>query len=181
VATVNLQSLRRGVWLLAFVVSVSAPVHPAMAAAAPVLDETQVKAAFLFNFAKFVQWPASEHGPLVIGVVDDSQLSNALEKVIQGRAVNGRGLTLRRLTAGEDTAGCDLVFVPGARQRDAADVLRRTQGSVLTVGETVQFIRDGGMVRFFVEDNHVRFQINQKHAEAAGLKISSQLLTLAAR
>ena len=59
--------------------------------------------------------------------------------------------------------------------------MQRVRGPVLTVGETTQFLRDGGMVRFFVEDNNVRFQINQKNAEAAGLKISSQLLMLAVR
>jgi hypothetical protein len=104
-----------------------------------------------------------------------------LEQVIRGRAVNGRELAMRRLAVGDDPAGLSVLFVSAGRQRDAADVLLRTRGAVLTVGETVQFVREGGMVRFFVDNNHVRFQINQKKAEAAGLKISSQLLTLAAR
>ena len=67
------------------------------------------------------------------------------------------------------------------RPHDAAELMQRVRGPVLTVGETVQFLRDGGMVRFYVENNKVRFQISQKNAEAAGLKISSQLLMLAAR
>jgi hypothetical protein len=176
-------SIRSRVALSAFfacalVVCASRPTNGAESAT---LDESQVKAAFLFNFAKFVQWPADDRGALVIGVVDDGGFSDVVEKVIRGRSVNGRELTARRLSIGDEPAGCNVLFIPGAQHRDAADVLRRTRGAVLTVGETPQFVRDGGMVRFFVEDDHVRFQINQKSAEAAGLKISSQLLTLATR
>ena len=145
------------------------------------MDESQVKAAFLFNFAKFVQWPVEDRGPLVIGVVGDDAFGDVVQKVVQGRTVNGRDLAARRLSVGDQTAGCSVVFIAGSRQRDAADVLQRTHGAVLTVGETPQFVRDGGMVRFFVEDNHLRFQIDQSTAKAVGLKISSQLLTLAAR
>jgi hypothetical protein len=166
--------------LIACTLAVSMPAT-VQGAASPALDEGQVKAAFLFNFAKFVQWPSSERGPLVIGVVGDDALGELVQKVVQGRSVNGRDLTTRRLTIEDDPAGCNVLFIPGTRPRDAAELLQRARGAILTVGETPQFVRDGGMVRFFVEDNHVRFQINQKNAEAAGLKISSQLLTLAAR
>ena len=155
--------------------------RPIDGAESAVLDEGQVKAAFLFNFAKFVQWPTDSRGPLVIGIIGDDAFGDVVEKVVRGRTVSGRDLAARRLAVGDKTDGCSMVFIPSAQQRDAADVLQRTRGPVLTVGETPQFVRDGGMVRFLVEDNHVRFQINQRNAEAAGLKISSQLLTLATR
>jgi hypothetical protein len=145
------------------------------------VSDGQVKAAFLFNFAKFVNWPAANEGPLVIGIAGDDAFAEVVTKTVRGRSVNGRDLQTRRLAEGDDPAGCQVVFVGVMRPQDAAEWLHRVRGPVLTVGETVQFLRDGGMVRFYVENNNVRFQINQKNAEAAGLKISSQLLTLAAR
>jgi hypothetical protein len=148
--------------------------------AGPVSD-SQVKAAFLFNFAKFVSWPAPGEGPLVVGIAGDDAFAQIVTQTVRGRSVNGRELQTRRLADGDDPSGCQVVFVGVMRPHDAADWLRRVRGPVLTVGETVQFLRDGGMVRFYIENKNVRFQINQKNAEAAGLKISSQLLTLAAR
>jgi hypothetical protein len=144
------------------------------------VSDTKVKAAFLFNFTKFVTWPAGS-GQLVIGIAGDDAFADVVTETIRGRSVNGRELQTRRLTDGADPAGCQVVFVATARPHDALEWLQRLRGPVLTVGETVQFLRDGGMVRLYVENNTVRFQINQKNAEAAGLKISSQLLALAAR
>jgi hypothetical protein len=71
-----------------------------------------------------------------------------------------------------------MLFVSSDRQKQSVELLQRARGPILTVGETVQFMREGGMVRFFVEDNRLRFSINQKAAEASGLKVSSKLLTL---
>jgi hypothetical protein len=88
----------------------------------------------------------------------------------------------RRIDPGDDPSGCHVLFVGAMRAYDAAEMMRRVRGAVLTVGETVQFLRrDGGMIRFYIENDKLRFQISQKNAEAAGLKISSRLLTLAAR
>lgn len=148
--------------------------------AGPVSD-SQVKAAFLFNFAKFVNWPGPSDGPFVIGIAGDDAFAEVVTRTVRGRSVNGRELQTRRLAGREDLAGCQVVFIGIMRPHDAAEWLQRVRGPVLTVGETVQFLRDGGMVRFYIENNNVRFQINQKNAEVAGLKISSQLLTLAAR
>lgn len=145
------------------------------------IEESQVKAAFLFNFAKFVQWPTPPAGAMVIGVAGDRAFGELVDRMVHGRAINGRELVTRRLAYADDPAGCHVLFISGSQQRDVADMLLRTRGPVLTVGETVQFLRDGGMVRFYLENSRVRFQINQKNAEAAGLKVSSQLLTLAAR
>lgn len=145
------------------------------------LDERQVKAAFLFNFTKFVDWPAAGSGPLVIGIAGDEEFAQIVEAVVRGRTAKGRELTIRRLLDGEDPTGCQIIFIPGSRPREAAEALQRVSGPILTVGETPSFLRDGGMVRFFVDNRHIRFEIHQKNAVAKGLKISSQLLTLAAR
>jgi hypothetical protein len=149
--------------------------------AAGTLEEGQVKAAFLLNFAKFVQWPAASAGPLVIGVTGDDGLGEIVERTVRDRMVSGRPVMMKRMTPADDPDDCHILYIAGARAREAAEILQRVSGPVLTIGETVQFVRDGGMVRFFVENNRMRFHINQKNAEAAGLKVSSQLLNLAAR
>jgi hypothetical protein len=143
------------------------------------MSEAQVKAAFLFNFTRFVEWPGSNEGPLVIGVVSNDEFAEVVTQTVRGRNVDGREIQTRRYAIGQDPAGCHVVFVGGVRPRDGAELMQRIRGPVLTVGETVQFLRDGGMVRFYVENNKVRFEISQKNAEAVGLKVGSQLMILA--
>lgn len=145
------------------------------------IGESQVKAAFLFNFSKFVYWPGANDGPLVIAIVGDDAFAEIVEKTVAGRAINGREVRTRRLTGVDNPSGCQVVFVGVMRPREALEWLQRVHGPVLTVGESTQFLRDGGMVRLYVEKNKMRFQISQKNAEAAGLKVSSQLLVLAAQ
>jgi hypothetical protein len=166
--------------LLAVVLALCNSVWPAELLADQVSDG-QVKAAFLFNFAKFVQWPGAHEGPLVIGIAGDDDFAAIVEQTVRGRNVNGREIKTRRLASGEDPSGCQMLFIGLTRPRDAAELMQRISEPVLTVGESVQFLRDGGMVRFFVENNRVRFEISQKNAEAARLKVSSQLLAFAAQ
>jgi hypothetical protein len=145
------------------------------------LDEHQVKAAFLYNFAKFIQWPASDVSePLVVGMVGRSPFNEVFEKIVTGKSVNGRAIVVRQLQDGDDARAFDIIFIVASEARRTADILERVGGaSVLTVGETPQFLRDGGIVQFYVRDNRVRFDINSAGATQAGLRISSQLLSLA--
>lgn len=152
--------------------SLAAQSRPAQA------DEDAVKAAFLFNFAKFVQWPARTTGPIVICVAAEDTFSDAVVRLVRGNIVDTRALTARPIKEPDDPAECQLLFVSALRQKHGAELLQRLQGPTLTIGETVQFMRDGGMVRLFVEDSRLRFQINQKAAESAGLKLSSKVLAL---
>jgi hypothetical protein len=165
----------------ALVLVLAAPSATANDAPALRAEETQVKAAFLFNFAKFTNWPVPPDGPLVIGIAGDPAFAEVVERVVKGRTVNGRELVARRHHEGQDLVGCHVLFIGEPHRRDISTWLARVRGPVLTVGETPGFLRDGGMVRLYVENNRVRFQISQKNAEAVGLKISSQLLMLAAR
>jgi len=146
-----------------------------------VVSEAQVKAAYLYNFANFVQWPVTGDGPLVIGIAGDDAFAEIVTQFVRGRRVNGREFRTRRLASIDDPAGCQMLYVGVMRPRDASELMQRVRGPILTVGETAQFLREGGMVRFYLQNNNVRFQIDQKNAEAAGLKVSSQLLALAAR
>jgi uncharacterized protein DUF4154 len=158
---------------------------PLPASAAPSqsrVDEYQIKAAFLYNFAKFVQFPPSDErpGPLVIGVLGDDPFGRILDEAVKGKTVQGREIGIRRLADGHGLRRCHIVFVSASEARHLPDIVVRAQhAGVLTVGETSHFLREGGMVRFYVEANRVRFQINADAAERAGLKINSLLLSLA--
>jgi hypothetical protein len=143
------------------------------------VGDAQVKAAFLFNFTRFIEWPAPTDRPLVIGVAGDVAFADVVSRTVSGRSVNGRAFQTRRLEIGDDPSSCHVVFIGVMQPHDTAELMRRVRGPVLTVGDTVQFLRDGGIVRFYVEHGRVRFEISHKNAEAAGLKISSSLLRLA--
>ena len=158
---------------------------PASAGAQPqnrVTDEYQVKAAFLYNFAKFVQWPqaADKSQPLTVCVFGDAAFGDVLQQMVGGKSVQGRDVAVRRLRAGDDSRACQILFISAADARHTAELLAGASGApVLTVGETTPFRREGGLVRFYVEGNRLRFQINANGAQQAGLKISSQLLGIA--
>ena len=144
------------------------------------VGELQVKAAFLFNFTKFVTWPEVSR-PLTICIAGNAPLAAAANTVVQGRRVAGRTVEVRPLSAGSAADGCDILHLADLSPDEASAMLRRIRGAVLTVGETPRFLRDGGMVRVYVEDNRLRFQVNRRQTDAAGLKISSQLLSLASQ
>jgi hypothetical protein len=169
--------------LLAGVLALASPAPTSWGAtpAAVAVTDSQVKAAFLYNFASFVVWPGTSAGPVVIGIAGDDAFAEIVAQTVRGRKVNGRECQTRRMKSADDPAGCHMLYVGVMRVHDAAELMERVTGPVLTVGETPQFLRDGGMVRFYIENNKVRFQINQKNAETAGLKVSSLLLALAAR
>lgn len=145
------------------------------------VDEYQVKAAFLLNFAKFVAWPDPGAGrPVVIGIAGDDPFGDRIDQIVKGKAVNGRSIVLHRLRIGDDLRRCDIVFIGASEARRTADVLAALRDEpVLTVGETPHFIREGGLVRLFTDGSRVRFQIDRAGAEHAGLRISAQLLSLA--
>jgi hypothetical protein len=139
--------------------------------------EYRVKAAFLFNFAKFVEWPKeTANGPLTICVAGRNVFGEALSDTIRGEYINGRPLAVRVIL--EPEGGCHIIFVP--RGAATAAYLRAARSSpTLTVGEMPDFIGQGGIVNFTFEGTNVRFEIDSEAAERAGLRISSRLLRLA--
>jgi hypothetical protein len=143
-------------------------------------SEVQLKAAFLLNFAKFVAW-ANDDRPLGICIAGNPALTAATAEVVRGSAVGGRTVMAIALPASNVTDGCDVLYLADAKPDDALAILARVRGPVLTVGETPRFLRDGGVVRMFIDGNRLRFQVNRKQADAAGLKISSQLMMLASQ
>ena len=152
-------------------------------AAEPIVDEYQVKAAFLFNFAKFVEWPneafSDPNAPLVITVFGEDPFNGSLEAV-KGKLVNNRKLTIRRVKDIQEIGKSNVLFVSPSARKELARILEALQGqNVLTVGEDGAFTQYGGIINFVKEDNRVRFEVNVTAAERAGLKISSRLLALA--
>ena len=139
--------------------------------------EYRVKAAFLFNFAKFVEWPREASvGPLQICVAGRNVFGEALADTVRGENINGRPLAIRVIL--EPEPGCHIIFVP--RGAATAAYLRAARSSpVLTVGEIPEFIAQGGIVNFTLDGSSVRFEIDPEAAERIGLRISSRLLRLA--
>ena len=159
---------------------------PALPARAAVSLEYQVKAAFLYNFAKFVTWPedafAGGDAPFVFCIIGTDPFGESLEKVLAGRQAAGRKVVVRRGPDLESLGRCHLMFIGEGEDSRVARHLRQASAQpVLTVGETQAFERAGGMIRLVVADKRIRFDINAKAAEEARLKLSSQLLKLARR
>jgi len=148
------------------------------------LSESQVKAAFLVNFPKYVDWPAvafaETNSPLVIAVLGETPVTDELQKLIAGRTVNGRKIVLRRLDAGEEVAGCHILFVSALEQSRASSLLARLKDSgVLTVGESDDFLEHGGIVNLARRERKIALEVNLTAATTARIKISSRLLSVA--
>ncbi len=149
------------------------------AAAADVSEaEYQIKAAFLFNFAKFVQWPDTAFGSesnLQICVLGDNPISPALS-TIENKTAQGRNVVVRRSLKASEAAECNILYVADARALPAAG---RAAPGALTVSDSTGFAEAGGMIGLVTLDNKVRFEVNLDAINDAGLKVSAQLLKLA--
>jgi hypothetical protein len=148
--------------------------------------EYEVKAAFLFNFAKFVTWPPTAFdapdAPLIIGVLGADPFGAELARLAADVKVQGRPLVVKHGTTVAQLAGCHVLFIGASEQDRLAQVLailHQTGSPALTVGDTENFLSAGGMIRFVMEQNKVRFEIRPEAAANAGLSISSKLLSLA--
>jgi len=150
----------------------------------PQVDEYQVKAAFLYNFAKFVQWPPdafpSPNEPIAICILGQDPFGGSLEVTVAGRAIEGRSLVVRHISNVRQVAGCHILFVSSAENKRSAPTLSeiRTPG-ILTIGESDASGADGVVINFRLDGGKVRFEINMAAAEREKLRISSRLLSLA--
>jgi hypothetical protein len=139
--------------------------------------EYQVKAVYLFNFVKYVTWPApARPGPIRICLAERNPFGDALEEALRGETVDKRPLEVRVID--QPVRGCDVLFVP--RGTVAKPYLQSARGSsTLSVGEQPGFLAEGGIINFIIETGSVRFEIDADAAERARLRISSHLLRLA--
>ena len=168
--------------VLALCVALSASV--CLQAEPDAAQEQQVKSAFLYNFTKFVEWPAARFAspgdPIVLGVFGDADILDTLEVVVRGRTVNGRTLVVRRVVTVQEVRSTHLVFAAASEDtRFAAISAALRDDAVLTVGESPDFLAEGGSIRLLLMAGKLRFEINAAAAERAHLKISAQLQSLA--
>jgi len=150
---------------------------PAQAVTQPAL-----KAAFLYNFAKFAEWPADQTStaPLALCVVDDGPVDDALEQLVKGGAVNGRPMTVLHHGPERALRSCHLVYIGGSNIDRAVATLDEIKGAaVLTVSDGEAFAQRGGVIGLFLEDGKMRFAVNAEAAQRGGVRLSSRLLTLA--
>ncbi len=147
-------------------------------------SEYQVKAAFLFHFAQFVDWPAETfrdaESPLTYCTIGEDPFHGALDASLNGKTIGTRPFRVQHFRRGQEIQGCQVLFIGTLEKKSVAEALPALKGNpVLTVGESEHFVQSGGMIGFFLEDNKVRFEINLDAAEHAKLKISARLLALA--
>jgi hypothetical protein len=142
--------------------------------------ENQVKAAFLLNFTKFIEWPADSakpDTPFTICILADEPIGSALDQIVAGETVNGRPLVVQRIKR-EPVKSCQIVFV-GKPEKGADELLNSFGPGVLTVGDGDAMLHDGAIIAFVIDNRRVRFDINLNAAKKADLKISSKLLSVA--
>jgi len=161
-----------------------APAAATSSATPAVANEYQLKAVFLFNFTKYVEWPATAfadpQAPFVIGVVGDDPFGAALDDTVRGEKVNGRALVVRRYGPKDEIKDCQILFIAATEAARLEQITAGLKGrNVLTVGDTDQFTDHGGMIWLVMENNKIRLKINLDAAKAAKLTINSNLLRAA--
>lgn len=154
------------------------------AAQSPISGEYEVKAAFLFHFAQFVEWPEETFkdatSPMTYCTVGKEPFHGLLDAALSGKTIGARPIRVVHLKQPQEVAGCQVLFVGGAEEKNLPAIIVHSQGtSALTVGDSEHFVQDGGMIGFVLEENKVRFEINLQAAQKAKLRISSRLLALA--
>lgn len=147
-------------------------------------SEIEVKAAFLFQFSRFVDWPVdafeSDASPIVIGILGDEQLAAVFTKIVADKTVSGRPVTVETYTADRDALHCHILFIGSTQRSRLEELAALLRGShVFSFADSEGFAELGGVGNFVMSGKKVRFQINAGAARRAGLKISSRLLDLA--
>lgn len=155
---------------------------PGARAPAQEATEAQVKAAFLYKFVKFVDWPSEafsdNRAPIIVGLVGEDFITSAIDQTISGKIANGRRVLVKRFSNFRAMTRCHVLFISSSQRDNLPQILAAAGSAVLTVGETEGFVHMGGIINFTIVDNKLRFEISQLAGERAGLKISAKLLNL---
>ena len=146
--------------------------------------EYEVKAAYLYQFGKFIEWPESSlvrtGNDFAICTIGKDPFGPVLDAMISGRSVQGKKAVAKRLAAVNDASTCNILFISTSEQSHVMEILRIVEGKgILTVADMSNFVSQGGMINFQMEQNRVRFEINMPAVERSNLKVSSQLLKVA--
>ncbi len=148
------------------------------------VDEYKVKAAMIFNFAKFVDWPVGSFGSdnrFTYCIAGKSPLSATMQQM-QGKLIKERSVLVRHIDRPAEVSGCQVLFIAQSEGSHLSSYfLEASRSSSVTISDVEQFVDSGGIIGFTEEDNKIRFEINQETARKRGIKISSHLLGLARR
>lgn len=176
---------RRLIWGLVFAFGADSANASVVSGAAPeAAGEYQLKAAFLYNFAKFIDWPSkafpSANTPFTFCVLGADPFGADLERTINNETLGGRQTVIRRLKRQQDAETCHILFISGSEKESVGQILGTLKNTtILTVSEFDSFTQHGGMINLYMKENRIRFEINVAPAEHVGLRISSKLLKLA--
>ncbi len=156
------------------------------APAEPTVEANRVKAAYVLRIAHYVEWPGSSFptatAPIRVAVVGGDSFADVLEKTVKGRKIGKRGFKIERVGTADQALDCQVVVLGDGADWQADSLIRATRNKpVLTVSQKPGFARAGGRLNFVIVDERMRFEINQGSAKEGGLKVSSQLLSVAAR
>jgi YfiR/HmsC-like len=161
---------------------------PAVSAPAPGphYQEYQVKAVWMLNVARYTEWPSTafpaNDSPCVVGVFGKDPFGKDLEAAFAGKLLKGRPFELKRVSSENDVRGCHILFVPAAERRKWRNLNDKLgKASVLVVGESSDFLDQGGIVNFVIKADSIQFEVDLRNAQKAGLKIDANLLKIAAR
>ena len=155
---------------------------PSAFAQQPKAEEYQVKAVYLYNFGRFIEWPASAKtgDAFAICVLGRDPFGAALDATLAGTTIDNQKLVARRITSAHDATNCRILFISSSEVSRSKDILASLEkAAVLTVSDMPGFAGNGGMIQFVLKENKVRFEVNLTAAEKAGLTLSSQLLKVA--
>jgi len=148
------------------------------------LSEYQVKALFLLNFTKYVDWPPTafvgSNTPVIIGLYGETKLGGALKNVVAGKSVGSRTIVIRQFESTDDVSQCHILFISDSEASRTRGILDKTSAlPILTVGEDPVFAQSGGIINFMLKNGNVRLEVNLAAAKKAGLTISTRLLAVA--
>jgi len=157
---------------------------PALRAQHPKASEYQVKATYLYNFSRFVQWPAnvtaSQGDSFSICVIGQDPFGPALDAILTGETIEGKNVVAKRVAKPQDALTCRVLYISSSENSRLGEVLAGVdKAGVLTVSDIPQFSQRGGMIQFVMEGNKIRFEVNLTSAQDAGLTLSSDLLKVA--
>ena len=182
----TLSGIRRPAWChfaaVTFAVTVVGTCN--LSAQAPKITEYQVKALCLYNFSKYVDWPASAFpqadAPITIGLLGDNKFGSALENAVAGKIIGGRKIVIQPVKNEADWGKCNILFISASENRRLAEILDKVKTlPVLTVGESSEFTHNGGIINFMKKEDTVRLEVDLNAAQLARLQISSKLLKVA--
>lgn len=149
-------------------------------------SEYQLKAAVIFNFAKFIDWPETAFekadSPFKLGIIGETPLEEELTQLVRDKKLGNRSFLVKQVKTASEIKTCHMLFISQTERKRLQEILKAAEfGPVLTISELDRFMQSGGMIHFLMEGNKVRFEINDAAARKAGLRISSKLLSLGRR